>query len=150
MSSTSRPGWRKVQERFLYLTFRSMRILINDGNRKLTYTKNWPFFALSCLGVRNGNTKQERGVVNGGNTQLSESYCLQKSSREEGELATAAEASEEPSGILTSPLLERHRTLHVPLAPFLWLECLLPSLTGEFPRSLQNPTQTTPIWWWLP
>lgn len=84
-----------------------MRILTNNGNRKLTYTKNWLFFALSCSGVRNGNTIQERHreAVEGGNIRLRESYCLQKSSRVRGGLATAAEFTKEPSGILTSPLL---------------------------------------------
>lgn len=48
---------------------------------------------------RNGNIIQKRfrGVVEGGNIQsLSESNCLQKGSREERRLATAAEFSEEP------------------------------------------------------
>lgn len=98
MSSTSGVRMKKMQERLLHLTLRSMRIL-NNGNRKFIYAKNWPFFAPSCSRVRNENTREERfrGVIEGGKIQsLSESHYLWKGSRQENRLATAAAFSKEP------------------------------------------------------
>lgn len=88
-----------MQGNLLPITLKSMRILINNVNRKLTYTKNWPFFVLSCSGVRNGIIRQERirGIMEGGNIQLlSKRHCLPRSPEEEGGLAGAATLSKEP------------------------------------------------------
>lgn len=139
-----------MQGNLLPITLKSMRILINNVNRKLTYTKNWPFFVLSCSGVRNGIIRQERirGIVEGGNIQLlSKRHCLPRSPEEEGGLAGATTLSKEPPEYNIPSALEP-QDITYPTCCFSLTGLLPPSLTGETPGSLRDSVPTTPTWWW--